>query len=209
MSDNPSKLMVPHMEETNFPVWHPAMEACLRQLGVFHIITGKRKEPEVPDYALPTPASGTATVPIAAVTLTREERALNAQLKSVCKRKQNKSKDRQETAASDILAHLFCSQHTHIADCHNDPAVMWETIRNVHMQQVPDTHFSMYNNLSSIVKGPEHRQVLPLRNLPPKPHLHLSTQCHCQGRLCCQELHLLILAQTSHQVCSHSQDLIC
>jgi hypothetical protein len=99
MSDNPSKLMVPHMEETNFPVWHPAMEACLRLLGVFHIITGKRKEPEVPDYTLPTPASGTATVPIAAVTLTREERALNAQLKSACKRKQNKSKDRQERTA--------------------------------------------------------------------------------------------------------------
>jgi hypothetical protein len=64
--DNPSKLMVPLLEETNFPSWRPAMEARLRQLGVFRIVTGERKEPEVPDYAVPTPAAGTAAAPIAA-----------------------------------------------------------------------------------------------------------------------------------------------
>jgi hypothetical protein len=32
---------------------------------------------------------------------------------------------------------------------------MWETIRNVHVQQVPGMRFSAYNDLFSIVKHPE------------------------------------------------------
>jgi hypothetical protein len=36
---------------------------------------------------------------------------------------------------------------------------MWETIRNVHVQQVPGMRFSAYNDLFSIVKGPE--ETLP------------------------------------------------
>jgi hypothetical protein len=58
-------------------------------------------------------------------------------------------------AAGDILAHLSRLQRTHVADCHNDRAVMWKMIRNVHMQQVPGMRFSAYNNLFSIVKGPD------------------------------------------------------
>jgi hypothetical protein len=82
MSDNLSKLTVGLLEEANFPTWRPAMEARLRQLGVFRIVTGERTEPEEPDYTVATPAAGTAAAPIAAIPLTREEQALNAQLKS-------------------------------------------------------------------------------------------------------------------------------
>jgi hypothetical protein len=159
MSDNPSKLTVPLLEETNFPSWRLAMEARLRQLGVFRIVTGERKEPEAPDYVTPTPAGGTATVPVAAVCLTREEQTLNAQLKVAYERELNEFKDRQEKAAGDILAHLSCSQRTHVAGCHNNPAEMWETIRNMHVQQVPGMRFSAYNDLFSIFKGPE--ETLP------------------------------------------------
>jgi hypothetical protein len=159
MSDNPSKLTVPLLEETNFPSWRPAMEARLRQLGVFRIVTCERKEPEVPNYTVPIPAGGTATAPIAAVALTREERAFNAQLKSAYERELSEFKDRQEKAAGDIFAHLSCLQCTHVADCHNDPAEMWKMIRNVHVQQVPGMRFSAYNDLFSIVKGPE--ETLP------------------------------------------------
>jgi hypothetical protein len=49
MSDNPSKLTVPLLEETNFPSWRLAMEARLRQLGVFRIVTGERTVPQTPD----------------------------------------------------------------------------------------------------------------------------------------------------------------
>jgi hypothetical protein len=70
MLDNPSQLTVPLLEETNFPTWCPAMEARLRQLRVSCIVTGECKEPEVPDYAVSTPAVGTAAAPIAAVLLT-------------------------------------------------------------------------------------------------------------------------------------------
>jgi hypothetical protein len=106
MSDNPSKLTVGLLEEANFPTWRPVMEARLRQLGVFRIVTGERTEPEEPNYVVPTPAGGTAAAPVAAVALTREERALNAQLKSAYKRELNEFKDSQEKAAGDILAHL-------------------------------------------------------------------------------------------------------
>jgi hypothetical protein len=57
MSDIPSKLTVSLLEETNFPSCRPAMEAHLGQLGVSRIVTSKRKEPEVPNYLVPTPAS--------------------------------------------------------------------------------------------------------------------------------------------------------
>jgi transposase InsO family protein len=155
MSDNPSKLSVGLLEEANFPTWRPAMEARLRQLGVFRIVTGKRTEPEEPDYVEETPATATA----AAIPLTREEQALNAQLKSAYERELNKFKDRQEKAAGDILAHLSHSQRTHVVDCHDDPAKMWATIKAVHVQHVPGMRFSAYNDLFSIVKGPE--ETLP------------------------------------------------
>jgi hypothetical protein len=155
MSDNPSKLTVGLLEEANFPTWRPAMEARLRQLGVFRIVTGERTEPEEPDYVEETPATATA----AAIPLTREERALNAQLKSAYERELNEFKDRQEKAAGDILAHLSRSQRTHVVNCHDDPAKMWATIKAVHVQQVPGMCFSTYNDLFSIVKGPE--ETLP------------------------------------------------
>jgi hypothetical protein len=120
MLDNLSKLCVPLLEEANFPTWRLAMEARLRQLGVFRIVTSKRTEPEEPNYVKETPATATA----AAIPLTREERALNAQLKSAYERELNEFKDRQEMAAGDILAHLSRSQRTHAVDCHNDPAKM-------------------------------------------------------------------------------------
>jgi hypothetical protein len=40
MPDNLSKLSVPLLEEANYPTWRSAMEARLRQFGVFRIITG-------------------------------------------------------------------------------------------------------------------------------------------------------------------------
>jgi hypothetical protein len=159
MSDNPSKLTVGLLEETNFPTWRPAVEARLRQLGVFCNVTGERTEPEAPDHVKPIPAAGTATVPIAAIPLTREEKALNAQLKEAYERELNEFRDHQEKAAGDILAHLSRSQRTHVVDHHNDPAKMWDMIKAVHVQQVPGMRFSAYNDLFSIVKGPE--ETLP------------------------------------------------
>jgi hypothetical protein len=97
--------------------------------------------------------------PIAAIPLTQEERALNAQLKAAYERELNEFCDRQEKAASDILAHLSRLQRTHVADHHSNPAKMWATIKAVHVQQVPGMRLSAYNNLFSIVMGPE--ETLP------------------------------------------------
>jgi hypothetical protein len=159
MLDNPSKLTIGLLEETNFPMWRPAMEAHLRQLGVFRVVTSKCMEPEAPNYAKPTPVAGIAIAPIAAIPLMQEEKALNAQLKAAYKHELNEFRICQEKAAGDILAHLSCSQRTHFVDHHNDPAKMWATIKAVHVQQVPGMRFSAYNNLFSIVKGPE--ETLP------------------------------------------------
>jgi hypothetical protein len=155
MSDNPSKLTVPLLEETNFPLWRPAMEARLRQLGVFCIVTGERTAPQTPDYVEETPATATDT----AIPLTREERALNASLKVTYDREMNEFHDRQEKAAGDILAHLSRSQRTHVVDRQDGPAWMWAMLKSVHLQQVPGMRFSVYNDLFSIVKGPE--ETLP------------------------------------------------
>jgi hypothetical protein len=78
------------------------MEARLRQLVVFRIVTGKHTAPQTPDYVEETPATATdATIP-----LTREERVLNASLKVAYDREMNEFRDRQEKVAGDILAHL-------------------------------------------------------------------------------------------------------
>jgi transposase InsO family protein len=53
MSDNPSKLNVGLLEETNFLAWRPAIEARLRQLGVFRIVTSERTEPKEPNTPAP------------------------------------------------------------------------------------------------------------------------------------------------------------
>jgi hypothetical protein len=54
MSDNPSKQTVPLLEETNFPLWRPAMEARLCELGNILIVTGKcKKHPTTSHPLLP------------------------------------------------------------------------------------------------------------------------------------------------------------
>jgi hypothetical protein len=155
MSDGPLELSMPLLEEANYPTWRPAMEAHLRQLGVFRIVTGKRTAPQTPDYVKETP--GTATN--AAIPLTREERSFNAWLKVAYDRELNGFCDHQEKAAGDILAHLSRSQRTHVVNRQDDPAWMWAMLKSVHLQQVSGTRFSTYNNLFSIVKGPE--ETLP------------------------------------------------
>jgi hypothetical protein len=131
------------------------MEARLRQLGVFRIVTGKRTEPKEPHYAEETPATATA----AAIPLTQEERSLNTQLKAAYDREVNEFRDRQEKATSDILAPRSRSQRTNVVDHQDNPVMMWATIKAVHVQQVPGMRFSAYNNLFSIVKGPD--ETLP------------------------------------------------
>jgi hypothetical protein len=123
--------------------------------GRLCIVTGKCTEPEVPNYVTPTPTGGTAATLVAVVPLTWEEWTLNTQLKSAYKRKLNEFKHCQEKAAGDILTHLSRPQRTYVINCHDDPAEMWATIRNDHIQQIPSMRFSAYNNLFSIVKGLE------------------------------------------------------
>jgi hypothetical protein len=54
MLDNPLKLSVPLLEEANYSTSCPAMEARLRQLGDFHIVTGKTQELLLPGLILLT-----------------------------------------------------------------------------------------------------------------------------------------------------------
>jgi transposase InsO family protein len=131
------------------------VEARLRQLGIFRIVTGKHTAPQTPNYVEETPATATD----AAIPLTRKERALNASLKVAYDREMNEFCDRQEKAAGDILTHLSRLQRTHVVDCQDDPAWMWAMLKSVHLQQVPGMRFSAYNNLFSIVRGPE--ETLP------------------------------------------------
>jgi hypothetical protein len=153
MSDNPSKLMMPLLEEANFPTWRPAMEACLSQLGVFRIVTSERTAPQTPNYVKETPATATDT----AIPLTQEERLLNAPLNVAYDRELTEFRDRQEKAAGDILVHPSPLQRTHVSKRQDNPAWMWAMLKSVHLQQV--MRFSAYNDLFSIVKGLE--ETLP------------------------------------------------
>jgi hypothetical protein len=123
--------------------------------------------PPAPAGCLPHPR-GVIVFIISALVLTpspaapepaNQERALNASLKVAYDREMNEFRDRQEKAAGDILAHLSRSQCTHVVDRQDDPAWMWAMLKSVHLQQVPGMHFSAYNDLFSIVKGPE--ETLP------------------------------------------------
>jgi hypothetical protein len=66
---------------------------------------------------------------------------------------------REEKATGDILAHLSCSQQTHVKDKGSDAKGIWDALKLVHVQQVPSMRFSAYNKLFSVNKGAD--ETLP------------------------------------------------
>jgi hypothetical protein len=60
---------------------------------------------------------------------------------------------RKEKAAGSILAHLSSSQQTHIKDKGANAKGIWDTLKLVHVQQVPGMRFSVYSKLFGIAKG--------------------------------------------------------
>jgi hypothetical protein len=62
--------------------------------------------------------------------------------------------DKDKKACGDILAHVSTTQRVHI-EGETSAYAMWQALLKIHMQQVPGTRFSAYNELFSIVKRPE------------------------------------------------------
>jgi hypothetical protein len=154
MSDNLSKLSVPLLEEANYPIWHPAMEARLRQFGVFRIITDKTQEPLPPGLIPPTQDAQGHDEPLPQAAL-----ILNGQMTLKYQKQLSVYREREEKAAGDILAHLSCSQQTHVKNKGSDAKGIWDALKLVHVQQVPSMRFSAYNELFSITKGAD--ETLP------------------------------------------------
>jgi hypothetical protein len=66
--------------------------------------------------------------------------------------------EKDKKAQGGLLVHISTSQHVHLAEA-NTAYAMWQVLVAVHIQQVPGTCFSAYNNLFSIAKGAE--ETLP------------------------------------------------
>jgi hypothetical protein len=154
MSDNPSKLSVPLLEEANYPTWRPAMEAPLRQFSVFRIVTGETQEPSPPGLIPPTQDAQGHDEPLPQAAL-----ILNGQMTLEYQKQLATYREREEKAAGDILAHLSRSQQTHVKDKGSDAKGIWDALKLVHVQQVPGMRFSAYNKLFSVVKGAD--ETLP------------------------------------------------
>jgi hypothetical protein len=148
MLDNPLKLSVPLLEEANYPTWCPAMEARLRQFGVFCIVTGKTQEPLPPSLIQPTQDAQGHNEPLPQAAL-----ILNGQMTLEYQKQLSAYHEREEKAAGDILAHLSRSQQMHIKDKGSDAKGISDTLKLVHVQQVPGMRFSAYNKLFSVAKG--------------------------------------------------------
>jgi hypothetical protein len=148
MSDNPSKLSVPLLEEANYPTWRPAMEARLRQLGIFRIVTGETQEPSPPGLIPHMQDAQGHDEPLPQAAL-----ILNGQMTLEYQKQLSAYREREEKAAGNILAHLSCLQQTHVKNKGSDAKGIWDALKLVHVQQVPGICFSAYNKLFSVTKG--------------------------------------------------------
>jgi hypothetical protein len=146
MLDNTSThLSVFKLTKDNFITWCPCIQAHLAQRGLLHVVHGNLLPPNAPTLIAP---QGTAT------TLTNAESIANAQAEQDYKQCLKLWLDKDKKACSNILAHISTTQRMHIKG-ETSAYAMWQALLKIHMQQVPGTHFSMYNKLFSIVKRPK------------------------------------------------------
>lgn len=154
MTDTSSKLSAALLDEYNYHSWRPAMESRLRQLGCFRIVTGESQEPSPPMLIAATrDTQGNEEE------LPQAGQILNGSLLLEYTKLLNAYRDKEEKAAGEILAHMSRSQQTLVKDKLSDAKGIWDALKLVHVQQVPGTRFSAYNELFGIVKGPE--ETLP------------------------------------------------
>jgi hypothetical protein len=151
MADIPtaSSLQVDMLMEANWLQWRPAMTARLCQRGLWHVTMGESLPPSEPTLFEPV-------VPATTLSCTEESHNYAAQHNYDTKLEAWAEKD--EKAQGNLLAHISTSQRVHLADADTAYA-MWQVLVTVHVQQVPGTRFSAYNDLFSIVKGAE--ETLP------------------------------------------------
>ena len=58
-------------------------------------------------------------------------------------------------ASGIIMLNLMESQLTHVSGMEHDPALMWTTLEDIHIQKRPNSRFVAYSTLLSITKQPE------------------------------------------------------
>jgi hypothetical protein len=145
MADIPtsSSLQVDMLMETNWLQWRPAMTTCLCQRGLWRITMGESGLPSKPTIFEPV-------APATTLSRTKELHNYAAQCNYDTKLKAWAEKDKK--AQGNLLAHISTSQRVHLAEA-NTAYAMWQALVAVHVQQVPGTRFSTYNNLFSIAKG--------------------------------------------------------
>jgi hypothetical protein len=151
MADIPtaSSLQVDTLIEANWLQWRPAMTARLRQRGLWRVTMGESLPPSEP----------TLFEPVApATTLSRTEESHNYAAQRNYDTKLEAWAEKDEKAQGDLLAHISTSQRVHLAEADTAYA-MWQVLVAVHVQQVPGTCFSVYNDLFSIVKGAEDNKI--------------------------------------------------
>jgi hypothetical protein len=148
MLDNPLKLSVPLLKEANYPTWRPAMEARLREFGVFCIVTGKTQELSPPGLIPPMQDAQDNNEPLPQTAL-----ILIGQMTLAYQKQLSVYHERKEKAAGNIPSHLSCWQQTHVKDKGSDAKGIWNDLKLVHVQQVPGMHFLAYNKLFSVAKG--------------------------------------------------------
>jgi hypothetical protein len=146
MSDNTSThLSVFELTEDNFITWHPCIQAHLAQRSLLCVVHDNLLPPTAPTLLTP---QGTATV------LSNTESITNAQAEQEYKRRLKSWFDKDKKARGTILAHVSTTQRVHI-EGETSAYAMWQALLKIHMQQVPGTCFSTYNELFLIVKRPE------------------------------------------------------
>jgi hypothetical protein len=146
MLDNTSThLSVFKLTEDNFITWRPCIQARLAQRGLLCVVHGNLLPPTTPTLLAP---QGTATV------LSNAKSIANAQAEQEYKRRLKSWFDKDKKARGNILAHISTTQRVHIKG-ETSAYAMWQALLKIHMQQVPGTCFSAYNELFSIVKRPK------------------------------------------------------
>jgi hypothetical protein len=167
MLDNTSThLSVFKLTKDNFITWCPCIQARVAQHSLLHVVHSNLLPPNAPTLLAP---QGTATM------LTNTESIANAQAEQDYKQRLKLWLNKDEKACGNILVHISTMQCVHI-EGETSAYAMWQALLKIHMQQVPRTCFSTYNELFLIVKHP--KDTLP------------TVAAHVEATIACiKELH--------------------
>jgi hypothetical protein len=126
------------LTSTNYTTWSGDMEAWLKSLGLWRIVSGSQKHP-----SLKSPSADSVA----------DSAAQNELLEAKTLELQDAWDAKSDKAAGWIWLMLDQDQKTLVDGCKDDPCAMWTTLESTYRQNKAGSRFNAYDDLFSIRKS--------------------------------------------------------